>query len=105
LTVAAYAALSLLYVGVAEAVSTGRGAGIAALFLLLLAATVLWRRRWAWLLMLLWAAGIVLAPAWGDGLGGIAYAVNVLSVGLLLSPGMLRWVGVAGRSRRAQPST
>jgi hypothetical protein len=74
------------------------------LFLLWLAAIVVWRQRWAWVLMLLLDASVVLAPIWGESSSLIPYAVNVLSLGLLLSPGMRGWVNVTSRSH-PQPST
>jgi hypothetical protein len=100
-SVVGYTLLNLVYVATALALSTSlwrhhlaRGAGAAVIVLLILAAIVVWRGRWTWALMLLWAASVVLAPVWGGELLAVPFAVNLLSLALLLSRGMRRWVQV-----------
>ncbi len=100
-TVGAYALINVVFIIVVLAVSTslwqyhaGRGAVAAVVLFLWLAAIVVWRRRWAWAVMVLLVTFNVLSPVWG-GWGDVdAYAVQVVSLCLLLSPGMRRWVHV-----------
>src|SRR4051794_4272171 len=101
LAVTAFGLLNLVYVIGALALSSSlwryhpsRGVAVALVLLLWLAAIVVWRRRWAWALMLLFVLAALLSPIWGKWNGGVPFAVNLLSLGLLLSPGMRRWVGV-----------
>jgi hypothetical protein len=106
-TVAAFAVLNVVWIVFVLAISTSvwqyhasRGAVSAVLIFLWIAAIVVWRQRWAWALMLLFQVAVLLSPAWKDWSGPVPYAVNVVTVALLVSPGMLRWVRV---TRRAQP--
>jgi hypothetical protein len=74
-----------------------RGVLVVLFLVLWLAAVVVWRQRWAWVLMLLTVLSGVLEPLWGDWHGALVYGVNVVSVGLLLAPAMRSYVGVERR--------
>jgi len=67
------------------------------LFALLIAAVVVWRQRWALFLSLLIAFVAFVSPAWGEWPGPVLYVANLVSLALLVSPGMRRWVGVGRR--------
>jgi hypothetical protein len=73
-----------------------RGVVVVMLLVLWVAALVLWRRRWAWVLMLVVTASAVVAPLW-EWNGVLVYAFNVVTLGLLISPGMRRYVGAYWR--------
>jgi MFS family permease len=72
---------------------------IAAVFLLLglvTAAVVVWAQRWAWGLFVIFAVvGLVQGPQ-GKGAGPVL--INLATVALALSPGMLRHLGYKGRT-------
>jgi hypothetical protein len=74
------------------------------LLVLWLAAVVVWRQRWAWLLLVVVTVVAVVSPAWGEWEGAALYVCNVISLALLLSPGMRRWVGADKRRHRPAPT-
>jgi len=72
------------------------------LFLGVLAAIVVWRQRWAWWLCLLSPLAYVVSPAWGARFHPIWYVIELVFIGLLLTPSMRAYVrGV--RPRRREP--
>jgi hypothetical protein len=78
-----------------------RPALVILLLVLWLAAVVLWRQRWAWALSLI-ASGVGVASGLWEGVTVFAFVSNLVTFGLLISPGMRRYVGVY---RRHDPST
>jgi hypothetical protein len=60
--------------------------------LLWLAALVIWRQRWAWWLWVIVYIIALVSSAWQKGPIGISYAVDVLTLGLLISPPMRRYL-------------
>jgi hypothetical protein len=110
-------AYALLYcttftVGLARSTSLwnhhpARGAVVAMLVAFLLAAVVVRRQPWAWVVLLLLDLVAVLSPAWGEWNGAFPYVNNVVSLALIMSPPMRRWVGIGkprGRSAATQMS-
>jgi len=73
------------------------------LALLLLASMVIWRQRWAWWLSVVFVATNVTVHlvTLGDIKTVAEWVVNVVFLGLLLSPQMRRYVGVRWRGRAA----
>jgi hypothetical protein len=67
-----------------------------------LAAIVVWRQEWAWWLGLLSELAYVLSPAWGARLHPISDALELLLIGLLVTPSMRRYVGVLSARRQTQ---
>ncbi len=65
-----------------------------------LAAVVVWRQRWAWWLYVLLYVVAVISPAWQEWSWFIPYALDVLTLALLVSRSMRRYVGVGGIGRR-----
>jgi hypothetical protein len=79
------------------------GVIVVALIALWIAAIVVWRQRWAWALWVLLVLSALLSPGWGERNGVLVYLSNLVTLALLASPGMRRWVGV--NRRRNRPAT
>jgi hypothetical protein len=65
-----------------------------------LAAIVVWGQGWAWWLCLLSELCYMLAPAWGARLHPVWRAVDLVFLGLLISPSMRSYVGVLSHGRK-----
>ena len=63
------------------------------LALLLLAALVIWQRRWAWWVCVVTAAAWFVSPAWGDRFHPLDDLLEAALLALLLTPSMRRHVG------------
>jgi hypothetical protein len=68
----------------------------------LLVALVVWRQRWAWWLWLLIELGYVISPTWGARFRPITDAIELVFIGLLLTPSMRAYVQASRRSRGTQ---
>ncbi len=69
-----------------------------------LAAIVFWHRGWAWWLFLLSELAYVLSPAWGARFHPVGDAIELVFIGLLLTPSMRAYVRVPRpRRRRTKP--
>ncbi len=59
----------------------------------LLAALVVWRRRWAWWLCVIEAVAWLVSPAWGVRFHPLTDLIDAVFLALLLTPSMRRHVG------------
>lgn len=67
-----------------------------------LAAIVVWRQGWAWWLCLLSELAYLCSPVWGTRFHPITDAIELIFLGLLVTPSMRAYVGVTGGGRREE---
>ncbi len=106
LTLRIYATITLLWLAAFLALARGYetrhpvNAGVwSALYVAAVGALVIWRQAWAWALLVVTSVAFCVAPVWGGSFHPFWDGVELVLIGLLLSPPTRRYLWESGRPR------